>query len=228
MVVTFAIHLPELIISREPLQRMKEPEHEGPEFLRYIKSNPRKAAELFYVYAVGKLRTAPPREMHGVPDNERADLIHDIVMHFLKDDMRVLRRYTPDNFEAWFYTISRRKVVDYWRERGRKPDLTRDADVSEDQVTENNPGPLMEDPAVRTELRDLLRKVNQYIHELDRKCRLLLRLAAREFPPLKIARILREPPENAKKISGQIGHCRKKLADLLSINGVDVSDFTKD
>jgi hypothetical protein len=48
-------------------------------------------------------------------------------------------------------------------------------------------------------------------------------MAADEFTPKEMVKVLRRPPRDNKKVSDDLRYCRRKLRKLLTEMGVDVS-----
>jgi len=190
-----------------------------PPFLDLIDHQPLKAADQFYRYVVGLLEVSTPRTLKIVPLDERKDLFHDIVVHCIRDNFRVLRQYEDVGrpFAAWFYFVANNKIRDYLDKSGRTPET----------ISSNNSDPAPSDeakpnPETDHENRELLQSVNAAIAELDDYCQVLLRLAGEEYKPREMTGILGWAKEKAKKISNDLGYCRRKLANLLFERGIDI------
>lgn len=193
-----------------------------PPFLDLLDSEPLKAAEQLYARVTGLMKTAPPRKMRAVPIEDRPDLIHDIVVHCIKDDFEVLRQYQAGRgcFEAWLFFVARNQVISWLRRRKVRPetvDLTTEEGVP---IIEIMSGPENRSPARQAELRQTIEIVNSCIKKLGRKCQLLLRLKFAEFRPREIVRVLKLPKDQAKKVSGDITYCVKKLGKMLNDTGI--------
>jgi RNA polymerase sigma factor (sigma-70 family) len=190
-----------------------------PPFLDTMNSQPRSAAVQFYKYVVGLLEVSKPRALKAVPAEYRNDLFHDIVVHCIRDDFRVLRQYKDMGrpFAAWFYFVANNKIRDFWDKEKQRSD-TGGSGVIEPELADTSHS----NPGSDTQNRQLLDKVNQCIRELDDHCQVLLRLAAEEYKPREIVRVLGWAKDKAKKISNDLAYCRKKLMDLLSVRGIEV------
>ncbi len=190
-----------------------------PEFLGLLESDPPKAAEMFYTYAFQLLSVCPPRIMRMIEPSEKDDLIQEIAIHCIANDLRVLKTYRRQSvpFEAWFYMVARNKILDHLKMKGRRVQFA-DPPI-DDRDDSGQPGKQQKQ---EPEMKDMLNSVETALEDMDRKCRLLLKLAAREFKPSEMARILRLPAEEAKKLSNDLGYCRRKLRDLLASGGMNM------
>lgn len=196
-----------------------------PPFLNLLDDNPERAFGAFYSYARSVLKAKPPRPMFDLNDAESEDITQEIILHCVRDDFRVLRRYTDRGrpFAAWLYVLAHNKCLDYLRRRKR------DADVMAGHTNdfESNPDRFGADPSISPEqesrLRAVLRAVNGCMSRLSRYCRLLLELAADEYMPSEMALVLGWPKDMNKKISDDLRECRRRLKKMLANAGVDVT-----
>ena len=199
-----------------------------PQFLDQLHADPESAAKNLYNYTIGYLRECPPRIYASIPEDHRPDLAHDVVVHCIKDDFRVLRQYVNRGkpFAAWFYFIVRNTIMDALRKAGRNPETV---DLQPDDVGAKhraNPGPSSSDVEKQAEFREMLDAVYECMKEIDDYCRLLLRMAADEYLPREMVRVLRWSADKAKKVSNDLGYCRKKLEALLIERDISI-DFLK-
>lgn len=191
-----------------------------PAFLNLIDSHPEKGLEEFYLFVTRLLRTSPPRLMYSLNEEDRDDLIQDIVIHCIQDEFRVLRTYKNEGnaFAAWLYFIARNKIIDFLRKTGRQAGPKIDS----------NPSALRQSNDVsgnREDFGDAVDVVRKCLEKMDEYCRLLLKMAAEEFLPREMVMILGWPAEKAKKVSNDLGYCRKKLSKILSENGLKIEDY---
>jgi RNA polymerase sigma factor (sigma-70 family) len=184
-----------------------------------LNSDPKKACEFFYVYAKRLLIASPPYVMKAVPTREQDDAIHDIIVHCVKDNFRVVRTYRNNGkpFAWWLKRVATRKILEWIRSRRNVPVLI--SAFGNGQETHFEP----EDPqpAAPVETKEILRVTNQCIALLALKCQILLRSAAEEFTPREMALMLGLSSKDSKKISDDLRHCRKKLVRLLTERGFD-------
>jgi len=190
-----------------------------PPFFDLLDRHPGRAAELFYRYVVSLLEVSLPRKLKHIPEEQRKDLFHDIVVHCIKDDFRVLRQYTNIGrpFAAWFYFVANNKIRDYIEKH------TKDVEANAGESSNSTPIKAeISNPETSLQSRELLELVNECIAELDAYCQVLLRLAGEEFKPREMVGVLGWAKEKAKKVSNDLGYCRSKLQNLLFARGVDI------
>lgn len=199
-----------------------------PGFLRLLDSDPKRVAEDFYCWVTGLFRTAPPRILRSVPADRHSDLIHDIVVHCIKDNFRVLRQYSDRGkpFAVWFYLISRRLILDWIDHENIGPELIdplaqpTEADGVVSESSGSNPG-------VDAQLREMLEAVNGCLDRIGDYCKALLRMAGDEWLPREMVQALGLQKDKAKKVSNDLGYCRKKLENLLVEYGMDIEDLRR-
>lgn len=189
-----------------------QPESSYPGFLALLDSDPKQAADRFYRYVIVLFGKAPPKVLRSLPEDVKPDMIHDIVVHCIRNNFRVLKKYENKGrpFAIWFYFISRNYVLDHLPKyiETIEPD-----DVS--TGPSNNPGEGVEN-------RQILEKVNLCLAKIDDYCRLLLRMAGDELVPREMVKVLGWQQDKAKKVSNDLGYCRKKLEDMLTEFGLDI------
>lgn len=193
-----------------------------PGFLDLLDSHPEKGLEGFYLFVARLLHTSPPRLMNSLNEEDKEDLLQDIVIHCIQDNFRVLRTYKNEgnSFAAWLYFIARNKIIDVFRKSGREvelrsnpypQELRRSQDASRD----------------REDFGDAVNIVRKCLEKMDEYCRLLLKMSSDEFLPREMVMVLGWPAEKAKKVSNDLGYCRKKLSNLLWENGLKIEDYLK-
>jgi len=80
-----------------------------PSFIEDLESGRSETArEEFSRYALAMLSSRPPRVLRSVSAEDRQDFVREVLLHFLTNDMRVLRRYHPMGgpFAAWFVVVA--------------------------------------------------------------------------------------------------------------------------
>lgn len=199
----------------------------SPEFLDLMDSNPDRAFADFYRFAVTLLSRKPPRPLLSVKPEDRQDIIHDIVYHCVKDDFRVLRRYVPRgrSFAAWLYVVAHNRSLDLILAGGQAA-MTVSMHEQEDGTALEH---VLSDPAnshdKTVEFSEIVGFVTRAIGQIDEHCRLLLEMAADEFTPKEMVRVLGLAPGQNKKVSDDLRYCRNKLKRLLSRMGVDLESL---
>jgi len=204
---------------------MNSENHNWPSFLDLMDDNPKEAASKFYLFAAKLLRVVPPKLFRNLNKEDQEDIIQNIVIHCIKDEFRVMRTYQNKGkpFAAWLYIISHHKIIDFLRKQGHEiPYETETAD-SPENVSEN-PGI---EALFNVEHKEALEAVRMCLIEIGTKCRLLLKLAAKEFRPREMVRVMGFSAEQAKNVANDLAHCRKKLANLLWQKGIKIEDYLR-
>ena len=207
---------------------MNSDDNSWPPFLGLMDSDPNSAADLFCRFAMSLLETKPPRIFRSLSVDEQSDLTTDIVIHCIDMNFRILRKYEDKGspFAAWFYFIARNKAIDYIRRKDADVDV-----VVANPETGFDPLEITEDRrayhAASDEVKEMLDEIDKCWMEMSEKCRLLLKLAAREYKAQEMAELLRKPKDMATKIANDLGYCRKKLTNLLSEKGLAPEEFLK-
>ncbi len=194
-----------------------------PSFLDIIDDDPKKSGREFYLFSAKLLRVAPPKLFRSLDREDQEDIIQEIVVHCIKNDFRVLRTYQDKGkpFAAWLYIIAHNKIVDHLRKRGQNdPYETETSDTFE--FVSENPGI---ESLLRVEHMEALEAVKSCLNEIGTKCRLLLKLAAKEFRPREMVRIMGLPAEQAKNVANDLAHCREKLTNLLWQKGIKIENY---
>lgn len=210
--------------NRRCLKRMTDYDPYWPPFLDWLDRDPRRAAQEFYAYACGLMESAPPKELRALDATERFDLHHDIVVHCIADNFRVLRTYKNEGrpFAGWFYFVVRNAALDRIRRVARRPQVATGLDPDNARSADCEVAQPDVDADVVMRQRKKLEIVNDCIRKLGEQCQLLLRLAGEEFTPREIVRVLRWPADKANKVSDDLRYCRKKLVKMLTDKGIAV------
>jgi len=196
-----------------------------PPFLDLLNNDPDTAFADFYRFAVTTLTSTPPRPMRSLNQDDCQDLIHDIIYHCVKDNFRVLRQYAHRRkpFAAWLYAIAHNLCLDRLRSKGYR-----------EEAASSNITNLIEILPIRDEsvdkrigLKELIAIVRKTITQLSQYCRLLLEMAADEFTPKEIVKVLRLPADQNKKVSDDLRECRRKLKKRLGEAGIDIGALIK-
>lgn len=188
-----------------------------------LDGNPQRAYEAFYRYAVAHLRIHPPAPLRAVPEEDRLDLVHEVVMHCCRSDFRVLRRHdSARSFSTWFAFVARNHVIDLLRRGGS--DLDRRGERSPVEHLHHLSEPT-DNPARIAEDRDLVRHVADALHELSDKCQVLLLGSAEGRTPRELLELLEWPSRMNKKASDDLRACRARLVRRLAQRGLEVTDF---
>ncbi len=188
-----------------------------PAFYEMIDSDPTGAGNEFCRQAMGYMNQYKPQFLRYFHPQEQDDIKQEICLHFIEDNLRVLRQYRPTgkDFGAWFYVSAHNKVRDILRKRKRQVSTS---ELTNDEQSVSSESTRIE--GARTDsvhdVRDLLQTVNKLIQSMDKYCQLLIRMSGDEFKPAEMARVLRWPKEKAKKISDDLSYCREKLLKMLN------------
>ncbi len=193
-----------------------------PSFFEKLDSDPTSAGNEFCRQAMGYMNQFKPQFLRYFHPQEQEDIKQEICLHFIDNNLRVLRQYQPKDrdFGAWFYVSAHNKVRDILRKRKRQVSTL---ELTNDEREVSNAGTMAKtaNPDSTHEARDLLQTVNKLVQSMDKYCQLLIRMSGDEFKPAEMARILRWPKERAKKISDDLSYCREKLLKML--NGQDLA-----
>jgi RNA polymerase sigma factor (sigma-70 family) len=186
-----------------------------PGFLDCLDKDPDAAFADFYRFTVSQLRRRPPPAMHALKD-DREDLTHNFVLHCVKDNFRVLHKYRDEGkpFGCWLHIVAQNFFLDMLREQPIDDDPNLVERLTEDITAVN--------PEEELPWRELLDSVKKALPNLDRCCRLLLVLAAREFTPKEMVHVLRLRRDQNKKVSDDLRYCRQKLKRMLADDGADL------
>jgi RNA polymerase sigma factor (sigma-70 family) len=188
-----------------------------------LDADPQRAYEAFYRYAVAHLRILPPAPLRAVREEDRLDLVHEVVMHCCRQEFRVLRSHQPGrSFSTWFAFVARNHVIDLLRRGGS--DLDRRGESSPVEHLHHVPEPAA-DPARLAEDRDLVRHVADALHELSDKCQILLLGSAEGRTPRELLELLEWPARLNKKASDDLRACRARLIRRLADRGLEVAEF---
>lgn len=199
-----------------------------PGFLDLVDSNPRKAAEGLYRFVYTLFRTAPPRILRSLPTEKHQDLMHDIVVHCIKQNLRVLRQYQNKGrpFAVWFYFIARNLILDSLDRERQTPTFSDPSLVDEAAGRTRSDQSLTGNPIhQRSEMRQTLEAVNSCLEKIGDYCRALLRMAGDELVPREMTKVFGWPKDKAKKVSNDLGYCRKKLENMLVEYGLDIEEL---
>lgn len=200
-----------------------------PSFLRLLDSDPKAALTEFYRFLIWTLTKVSPRPMRSLCQDEQEDLKHEIFVHCVQNNFRVLRRYVPSGrpFAAWLYTVAYNASVDYIRKHKLKHEVASiQQNSSQKELIDILPN-AKRHPHNHNVWRELLPAVKKIISRLDERCRLLLEMAADELSIKEMVKLLRLSPDQNKKISDDLRYCRKKLKKLLGEGGIDIEGILK-
>lgn len=199
-----------------------------PAFLDLLDVDPEKAFDEFYRYATILLTTQPPHPLQQADADHRQDLIHEVILHCVRGDFQVLRRYENRGrpFAAWLYTIAHHRTSDILRRERRGNDCLTPIHATSDgpplEGVLENPGPSSESHAEFAELVDVVKRIMGQIGDY---CRLLLELAADEFTPREMVVALRLSAGENKKVSDDLRYCREKLKNRLAEAGINFKEL---
>lgn len=196
-----------------------------PRFLDLLDSDPDQAFTQFYRFAVGSLTDTPPPLLLSFDESERLEMIHIIICHCVDNDFRNLRKYADKGkpFAGWLYITAYNKGREEWRKRHRSREMLSIHGDGQNPGIEESVADHAEDVGTRAEKTDLLSKVLGSLEEMDRKCRLLLKMAFDEFTIAEMVTALRLPKDQNAKVSDGLRYCRKKLYKLMADRGIEVA-----
>ncbi len=202
-----------------------------PSFIACLEQNPARAFREFYAFAWKLLRAFPPPAMRGFSVDDRDDLIAEVILHCVKNDMRVLRSYRDMGhaFASWLLVVAQYKALDLLRSQSSpwRPSLRLEPDG-----TGSAPPPVHARGARPDELaisRRNFELVMRIVREMAPEDQILLLASAEGYPPRDLVRLLGRPAEQAKKVSDDLRYCRKRLKRLLKTKaGLDWRELTGD
>lgn len=195
-----------------------------PSFLDALERDVARGTREFAAFAYKLLQSRPPRILQAQTTEEREDWIQEIIMHFTRDDCRVLREYrnTGYPFAAWFITVVNHKAYDFYRQNSTYRERT----TSIDDGSGGHVQPDLADPAdKRVEFSEIIGKVSACIGKMSRKCQILLKAAAEEYNPREMLTLLGQDAGTNKQAADDLRACRKRLRALLRDEGVELGRY---
>lgn len=192
----------------------------SPPFLDDLDRDPVRAFRLFYDFAQRLFDTHPPPAMRGMSPEDRQDAISEVILHCLKDDMRVLRQYEDRGrpFAHWLLVVAQFRVLDLLRRP--RPEAAAPSPALEPWTSGR--GSVIEIyPDDRALLRRNLELVIRIIRQMDLRDQILLLASAEGYPPRELALLLGRPRSEAKRLSDEVRYCRARLKAALKKLGVD-------
>lgn len=181
-----------------------------PWFLRALDADPQKAAAGFHEFAWKLLRSSPPPRFRGLPEQDREDIIADLVAQWLSDDFRTLRAYrdTGRPFAGYVATAANNRASDHWRRQMRRGGSIDDPEREAAVLVIADPGEPLDARAVdRIELEE----VSRCVQGLSERCQVLVQGAADGLKPRELALLLGWSVESNKKAHDALRECRKSL-----------------
>lgn len=181
-----------------------------PWFLRLLDAEPQRAAAGFHEFAWKLLRSNPPPRFRGLSEQDREDIIADLVAQWLSDDFRVLRAYrdTGRPFAGYLATAANNRATDHWRRMRRRAASIEDPGGDEPALVVADPG-AGQDERVADRLE--LEKVRRCMENLSERCQVLVQGAADGLKPRELTILLGWPPDRNKKAHDALRECRKSL-----------------
>jgi DNA-directed RNA polymerase specialized sigma24 family protein len=200
-----------------------------PYFLTLLDEDPNQAFRAFYTFACKLLSLKPPRSLRALSDAESKDLIHDIILHCVRDNFKVLRSYNEcgKSFAGWLYIVAHNKGLDYLRTRKREMDVMPPIDNPEESNLGRRPVNPNDSIMHRTIVADVIDKANECLAKLGQYCQLLIQMAADEYTPREMVLVLGWPTDKNKKVSDDLRSCRQQLKNLLVGKGVSLEAVFK-
>ncbi len=195
----------------------------SPGFLGLLDADPERAWSAFYTAATRLL--LDPRSMPGAlrrfPVSERHELVHGFLCHCCWNSFRVLRRYTDSGhpFASWLRVVANHWLADRWREPARSRTDSLEDDARPVVRTGSNP----DHEATRNLLWE---KVWLCVDRLGARCRILLHGSIEDLlKPQDLALLVGLPPEKNKEVSDMLRHCRRRLRQALSDEGIGAAEL---
>jgi len=180
---------------------------------------PKKLSDVFARWAYAVLSRSPFAELRSLDDDRRVDIIEEVIIHFVSNQCRVLKKYSPQGgkFLSWFYCVARNKALDLLRSRAYQPSGV---------PLENGDRA----GAVLGAEKDihLMKLVWECIGQLREKCQVLLKLASEEYTPKEMTVALGLKSTDNQKVADDLRYCRKQLMALLDSRGVSGTDIFDD
>lgn len=186
-------------------------------FLQLLDRDPDRAFAEFYTFAMRVFHRHPPLLLDLFDDDDRLDVLHQVIVHCVLADFRVLRSYHPQGFTfaSWLYAVAHNKCRDLLRARGRHRMLSLDDAPDHLEIPDERRGPA--DAAGDAQVAELVRRA---VDQLDDFCQVTLMAWAEGYKPQEIALIVGVPREQNKELSNRIRRCRLRLRALLVKAGV--------
>ncbi len=192
-----------------------------PAFLLSLDESPKLALREFYEFLHKAFQRYPPKAFRMVREDDRADVIHDIVVHCCENDFRVLRTYRDLGvpFGVWLNVIATRRIIGQLRKR-RGVDKTADRIEIDDWFEEMYAGGALS-PDRDVARRVLLHVTMNAIGELGERCQMLLLAAAEGFKPHEMLDFLGDTDLTNKQVSDALRECRRQLRRRIKKVGID-------
>lgn len=203
-------------------------EQSWPDFLEYLQSDWRKAADQFAGFAYKVLQSQPPAILKTLNDDLRKEIIQLTVIHFIDNECRILKNYTDQGkpFKSWFYQVAYRKALDIVREKVRTDPryVSRPKDSEEDF----NIFDVLEDTTSQADadLRggEILEIIAGALRTLKTKCQLLILGAASGFQAKQLAVLLGLGQKGNVTAANDLRYCRKQMKALLAKEGINLKE----
>lgn len=194
-----------------------------PYFLDLLDTNPEEAFRQFYLLAVALFSHRPPVPLRSLSPEDRQDLLHDLILHCVKNDFRVLRQYVPKgkSFAGWLYMVFTNKCRDRLRTpemRAKRISIHADEDGRSIESKLADPG---EPPDAYVENAQVVSAVRRALRDIGTKCRLLLEMAADGLRPKEMVRLLGLADDQNKKVADDLRYCRRRLKERLREMGFE-------
>ncbi len=181
-----------------------------PRFLDELDRDPIRAFRTFHDFARRLLTTYPPPAMRAMSKEDREDAISEVLLHCLKENMRVLRRYEDRGrpFAHWLLVVAQYRVLDLLRRNRRR---------TFESVEELEPWVFGRESRVemhpddRAFLRQNLEVVMRLIRQMELRDQILLLASAEGYRPRDLASLLGLPRSAAKRLSDELRYCRTRL-----------------
>jgi RNA polymerase sigma factor (sigma-70 family) len=201
-----------------------------PDFLDLLAENPDKAFREFYTFAYRLLKLKPPREMYRLSETDAEDVTHEVILHCVRDDFRVLKQYQYKGkpFVAWLYIVAQNKCLDFLRKRKTASDYVSSGSITEEIALDQSSSAADIIIEKQTDLKVALGITKKCLSKLGQYCQLLLQLAADEYMPREMVLILGWSDDKNKKVSDDLRDCRRRLRKLIVQSGINLESVLQD
>lgn len=190
-----------------------------PVFLGQMDRESERAAASFHEFAWKMLLSSPPPAFRSLSNEERHDLIADLVLRCVREDFKLLRKYKDEGrpFAGWLATVANFSAIDYLRKRQRERRRHRSLDQEDPDgrsLVETLAAP---DPSTDSHIEagQRLEKVRECMENMSERCQVLLQGAADGLKPRELTVLLGWPRDANKKIADAVRECRRTLKRCL-------------
>jgi len=178
------------------------------QFLELLHSDWKEGARLFSEYAYKALTLRPPRILASQSEQDRRDMIQEIILHFIEDRCRRLKKYKKMEgvpFLAWFLRGAQNKIISMIR-----PSTARTEDEGPLEIIAD----VRSRPDEDAISEDLITIVAACLRELGDKCKILLLAEGAGFDRKQMAILLGLGAGGNVTAANDLRYCRRRLKEL--------------